>query len=82
MSAKLTEFITEWLRKNVVGQIASADDIPYLIVRCVGEASERGITRLELEAEVGPLDECIRGALKRRPDKRHRSPKPKGPRRR
>jgi hypothetical protein len=79
MSAKLTQFITEWLRKNAVGQIAGTDDIPYLVARCVREASEQGIPRLELEAELGPLDECISRSLNRRADERPQGPKRTGP---
>jgi hypothetical protein len=70
MSAKLTLFITEWLRTNAVGQIAGADDLPYLVAKCVREAAEEGITRRELETELGPLEECIRTALNKRADDR------------
>jgi hypothetical protein len=75
MSAKLTQFVIEWLRKNAVGQIAGADDIPYLVAKCVREASAQGITRLELEAELGPLDECIRQALNKQVDEPPRGSK-------
>ena len=75
MSAKLTQFVIEWLRKNAVGQIAGADDIPYLVTRCVSDASAQGITRDELEAELGPLDECIRRALNKRVDEPPRGSK-------
>jgi hypothetical protein len=65
MSAKLTQFITQWLHDNAVGQIAGADDIPYLVARCVREASAQGISRRDLEEELGPLEDCIRGALQK-----------------
>ncbi len=78
MSAKLTQFITEWLRKNAVGQIAGADDLPYLVAACVRDASAQGITRRELEAELGPLEDCIGQAVKSRADERLRgSSKPR-----
>lgn len=63
MSAKLTQFITEWLRMNVVDRIGSAEDVSCLASKCVMEAARQGISREAIEHELGPIEECIRSAL-------------------
>jgi hypothetical protein len=63
MSTKTTKFLTEWLRWHVVGRVASAEDIPALAAKCLHDAWHEGIPRYDIEAAVGPVEECIRQAL-------------------
>jgi hypothetical protein len=63
MSTKTTKFLTDWLRWHVVGRVASDDDIPALAMKCLHDAFREGISASDIEAAVGPLDECIRQAL-------------------
>lgn len=71
-SANVTAFLTEWLRVHAVGRIASSEDIPVLVSKCLDDASRQGITRRDLERAVGPLEESIRMSLRpvRKSDRR------------
>ena len=63
MSAKVTDFLTDWLQRHVVGRIASNEDIPAMASRCLDDASWRGISQLDIERVVGPVEDCIRLSL-------------------
>jgi hypothetical protein len=65
MSAKVTNFLTDWLHRYVVGRIASNEDIPAMASRCVYDASQRGISQLDIERVVGPVEDCIRLSLRK-----------------
>ena len=64
MSAKVTDFLTDWLDRHVVGRIASSEDIPVMASRCLVDASRRGISQLDIERVVGPVEDCIRLSLR------------------
>lgn len=64
MSAKVTGFLTDWLDRHVVGRIASNEDIPAMASRCLEDASWRGISKRDIEAVVGPVEDCIRLSLR------------------
>jgi hypothetical protein len=63
MSAKVTDFLTEWLNRHAVGRIASNEDIPAMASRCLDDASWRGISKRDIEGVVGPVEDCIRMSL-------------------
>ena len=63
MSAKVTDFLTDWLKRHVVGRIASNEDIPAMASRCLDDASWRGISQRDIERVVGPVEDCIRLSL-------------------
>jgi hypothetical protein len=63
MSSKLMQFLTDWLRQHAAGRVASAEDIPVLVIKCVEDAAREGISRQDIERAVGSLDVCIRQAL-------------------
>jgi hypothetical protein len=63
MSSKLMKFLTDWLRWHVAGRVASTEDIPTLVAKCLDDAAREGISRVEIERVVGSLEECIRQSL-------------------
>jgi len=63
MSSKIMKFLTDWLRWHAVGRVASPEDIPALVLRCVEDAAHQGISRSEIERSIGPLEACIRQSL-------------------
>ena len=64
MSLGVTNFLTNWLRWHVVGRVASTEDIPTLASKCLADASREGISRLDIELVVGPIEDCIRLSLR------------------
>jgi hypothetical protein len=63
MSSKLMQFLTDWLRQHAAGRVASAEDIPTLVAKCLRDAACEGISRDEIERTVGSLEQCVRQAL-------------------
>ncbi|HET6388412.1 hypothetical protein [Hyphomicrobium sp.] len=64
MSLGVTNFLTNWLRWHAVGRVASPEDIPVLTDKCLEDAAREGISRLDIEIVVGPLENCIRMSLR------------------
>ncbi|WP_139247845.1 DUF768 domain-containing protein [Hyphomicrobium sp. CS1GBMeth3] len=63
MSSRVTEFLIDWLRWHVVGRVGSAEDVPMLTAKCLDDALLAGLTRREIEAVVGSIEDCIRVSL-------------------
>jgi hypothetical protein len=57
------KFLTDWLRWHTAGRVASPEDIPELVSRCVEDAAREGISRGEIERAIGSLEDCIRQSL-------------------
>ncbi len=68
MSADAREFIDFWIENSVHaaephGSAGSEQGVSELVRRCIDMADSQGITREQLEAEVGDLGTYIRGKL-------------------
>ncbi len=64
MSRNVTQFLSDWLKAHVVGRVAGEEDVRWLAKRCEYDAIKLGLTKSEIELHVGPIDQCIREALK------------------
>lgn len=64
MSAEAAKFFVEWLEANVsAGGAAQGQDIAQLAARCLSDAAAHSISRAEIEAVVGDIDDSIRDEL-------------------
>lgn len=63
MSVRITKFLTDWLRWNVVNRIGGPEDVSALADRCLRDARRQGISSSDIERAIGSVDECIRQSL-------------------
>lgn len=67
--SKAKDFLDFWIQNSVhateqYGTVGASQDITELLNRCIEMAASEGVTRQDIEAEVGNLDTYLRGELK------------------
>jgi len=68
MSQRGIDFANEWVSENINAGPYAPEDGPHpeaeeAVERLVAEAAEKGISREEMEADLGDLGEFISGAF-------------------
>ena len=62
MTRRSSDFLVDWLRKNISPRKSESTDARLvfdLTHNCLAKAAIRGITRAEIEEDVGSLEICI-----------------------
>jgi hypothetical protein len=70
MSPKAREFIDFWIQNSVhaaepLGEAGGEQDVSVLVSRCIEMARSQGISKDDLEKEVGELERYIQEQLRR-----------------
>lgn len=68
MSVRGTDFMNSWLMENIHVGFYPEDGkpdsrVPPLVAKCIEDAKAKGITRKEIEEDMGPVADCIAQAL-------------------
>ena len=68
MSTRGTEFANAWIAENISAGAYAPEDGPHpeadaAVKQLVADAAEAGITRAEIEEDVGDLDDFISGSF-------------------
>ena len=66
MSKAGIDFVNKWVEHHIVSSPvprASEERIEYDVAACVAEAARKGITREEIEEDIGDIGEYIRDAM-------------------
>lgn len=67
MSKAGIDFMNDWVERHVAPAPASRESeerIEYYVAACMEEAAAKGITRQEIEEDVGDIGEFIRDAMR------------------
>lgn len=66
MSQRGTDFLNDWVRENVNADAYPNNDkqrAEQLVAECLAEAEKDGITRAEIEADLGNLEDFMMDAM-------------------
>lgn len=68
MSERGVNFLNQWITENIEPDAYPADGepdprVPGFLARCLADAKEHGITRKEIEEDMGPIADAIGEAL-------------------
>jgi hypothetical protein len=70
MSRCGVDFMDEWLRDNIDADAPEPNDerVKSLAEQCLADASAEGISKQEIEEDMGSIEACIEGVMQRAAD--------------